>query len=369
MNPSGETAPCAEIAPLLVFYVCDELTEQERAEVERHLAVCDECRAQLSEERQFHGALSEQPSAGDLLDPSGLLLSQCRSELAEKLDDLAQPPAKEALLGLGWMRRWMVLHPAWSAATLLLLGLAAGVQSTQWFSPSNDVTAIDAVNVRPSPRFTEDQLAKMEVAGINFTPSPGSGSQNVRVQMSAEQPVELSGSLDDNDVLSVLTYVVKNGERFDSGVRLDCLDALKARAADLQVRAALLSAARKDQNPAVRLKALEALRDAAPDRDVRETLLDALKHDSNPGVRVEAVNLLVRSLDNQSVEVFSVSEPASPIVQVGHLPPAAAGQFPADDSLRNVIRSLEDLQSSDPSRYVRLRSAAALREINARNEQ
>src|SRR6516165_10235355 len=172
MNPSAETTSCAEIAPLLVFYVCDELTEQERAQVEKHLAVCDECRAQLSEERELHGALSEQPTAGDLLDPSGLLLSQCRSELAEELDDLAQPPAKEALLGLGWMRRWMVLHPAWSAATLLLLGLAARVQSTQWFSPSNDVTAIDAVNVRPNPRFTEDQLAKMEVAGINFTPCP-----------------------------------------------------------------------------------------------------------------------------------------------------------------------------------------------------
>ena len=263
----------------------------------------------------------------------------------------------------------MVLHPAWSAATLVVLGLAVGVQSNQWFSPSGDVTAVEPVNVRPSPRFTEDQLAKMEVAGINFTPAAGSGSQNVRVQMSAEEPVELTGSLDDNDVRSVLTYVVKNGERFDSGVRLDCLDALKARAADLQVRKALLTAARKDQNPAVRLKALEALRDSAPDRDVRETLLDALKHDSNPGVRVEAVNLLVRSLDNQSVEIFTVSEPASPRVQVGHLPPSAAGQQPADESLRNVIRTLQDLQSSDPSRYVRLRSAAALREINARNEQ
>ena len=367
MNPSGETTSCADIAPLLVFYVCDELTEEERAAVEKHLVACDECRAQLSEEREFHGALSDQPC--DLLDPSGLLLSQCRSELAEKIDDLAQPPAKGRALGLGWMRRWMVLHPAWSAATLVLLGLAAGVQSTQWFSPSGDVTAIEPVNVRPSPRFTEDQLAKMEVAGINFTPVAGSGSQNVRVQMSAEQPVELSGSLDDNDVRSVLTYVVKNGERFDSGVRLDCLDALKARAADLQVRTALLTAARKDQNPAVRLKALEALRDSAPDRDVRETLLDALKHDSNPGVRVEAVNLLVRSLDNQSVEIFTVSEPASPRAPVGHVPPPAAGQFPADESLRNVIRTLEDLQSSDPSRYVRLRSAAALREINARNEQ
>ena len=59
MNPSAETTSCAEIAPLLVFYVCDELTEEERAQVEKHLAVCDECRAQLSEEREFQGALGD----------------------------------------------------------------------------------------------------------------------------------------------------------------------------------------------------------------------------------------------------------------------------------------------------------------------
>lgn len=368
MNPSEQTSSCAEIAPLLVFYVCDELTEGERAEVEKHLATCDECRAQLAEERELHRAFTADPPASDLLDPSGLFLAQCRSELAEKLDDLARPPVKESVFRLGWMRRWMVLHPAWSAATLVLLGLVAGAQSTQWLSASNDTDAVNqAVNVRPGPRFTEDQLSKMEVAGINFTPSPNSDSQNVRVQMSAEQPVELTGSLDDNDVRSVLTYVVKNGERFDSGVRLDCLDALKARASDRQVRAALLAAARKDQNPAVRLKALEALRDSAPDRDVRETLLDALKHDANPGVRVEAVNLLVRSLDNQAVEVLTpLPQGDSSIVPAGRLSPASGS---ADDSLRNVIEALEDLQSSDPNRYVRLRSAAALHEISARNEQ
>ena len=181
MNPSAETTSCAEIAPLLVFYVCDELTEQERAQVEKHLAVCDECRAQLSEERELHGALSDQPSAGDLLDPSGLLLSQCRSELAERLDDLARPPVKERVVGFTWMRRWMVLHPAWSAATLVLLGLAAGVQSTQWLSPSSDIATIEPVNVRPSPRFTEDQLSKMEVAGINFAPAAAADDRDRRL--------------------------------------------------------------------------------------------------------------------------------------------------------------------------------------------
>jgi hypothetical protein len=38
------------------------------------------------------------------------------------------------------------------------------------------------------------------------------------------------------------------------------------------------------------------------------------------------------------------------------------------DSADGVLRTLEVLQRSDPSPYVRLRSAAALREINDRDE-
>jgi hypothetical protein len=51
----------------------------------------------------------------------------------------------------------------------------------------------------------------------------------LQVQLRAEQPVVLSGSLDDSDMRRVLTYVVKNSEKFDPGVRLDCLDALRAK--------------------------------------------------------------------------------------------------------------------------------------------
>src|SRR5947207_14756762 len=109
----------------------------------------------------------------------------------------------------------------------------------------------------------------------------------------------LTGRADEPNVRQVLTYMVENSERFDAGVRLDCLDALKAAVRDQQVRGALLNAARKDQNPAVRMKALEALRDAAGGDDVRPALLDTLQHDSNPGVPVAAVNLLVGSLDGE----------------------------------------------------------------------
>ena len=370
MSAADPTKTCAEIASLLVFYVCDELSAQERATIDTHLATCEDCRAQLAEESAFQEAVGAIPQATENLDSASVLLAQCRSALSEKLDDLATPPVKEKAPAFPWLRRWMALHPAWSGALLALFGLVIGVESTQWFTGRNDANALDqAVNVRPGPRITQEQLAKMAVAGVSLTPSMGSGTQNVRLQLSAEQPVVLTGNLDNTDVRQVLMYVVENGDRFDSGVRLDCLDVLKLRAKDVRVRSALLAAARKDRNPAVRLKALESLRDSASDRMVRDTLLEALQQDSNPGVRVEAVNLLVRSLD--AGEPDSASQPVLGDLDAPEHELAAprAPGVPPDESLANVIRALQDLQRKDPSRYVRLRSSAALREIGERGEQ
>jgi hypothetical protein len=181
----------------------------------------------------------------------------------------------------------------------------------------------------------------------------------VQLQLSAEQPLVLSGNVQDSDMRRVLTYVVANGERFDAGVRLDCLEALKAAARDQQVRRALILAARNDQNPAVRIKALESLRDAAADDEARQALLDALEHDANPGVRVEAVNVLVGSLQHEDgKERVSKGSDATAV--------AASTTSEEDESIDRVVRVLEQLQRRDPSRYVRLRSAAALRQIGPR---
>ncbi len=111
------------------------------------------------------------------------------------------------------------------------------------------------------------------------------------------------------------------------------------------------------------MKALESLRVASADDDVRQALLDALEHDANPGVRVEAVNVLVGSLQpEQSDEVIPDGASGPPSAQLGS---------PNDDaaSLDRVVRVLQQLQRRDPSRYVRLRSAAALRQIGPREVQ
>ncbi|OLC94874.1 MAG: hypothetical protein DMG35_00595 [Acidobacteria bacterium] len=364
MNTSAKNVNCKAIAPLLVFYVCDEVSENQRKQIEAHLTNCKACSAQLAEEKELQSALTTVPQSADELDSSGILLSQCRSELEEALDDLSAPPLQEHWRPFGWLRRWMALRPAWSGALLIFLGVLVGTQIVPWMQNGSRTNG-QAMDIRARQPLTPEQLSKMVIGGVSLSPSPGSESPNVKLDLSAEQPLVLQGSVEDSDMRGILTYVVQNGERFDAGVRLDCLEALKAAARDQQVRNALLAAARKDQNPAVRMKALEALRDAASEDDVRQVLLDALERDDNPGVRVEAVNLLVATLGHEAPEGGGPA-PEAPALALTPEP----GTAPQEDaSIARVVRVLEQLQRRDPNRYVRQRSAAALRQIGPREIQ
>src|SRR6266849_10211020 len=229
MSVFEKGAACKDVAPLLVFYACDEVSDKERKQIQAHIANCQACAAQLAEESHLQEAMVAARQPADELDSSGILLSQCRSELAETLDDLSAPPIQERWRPFGWLRRWMALRPDWSGALLVLFGILLGTQAIPLLQTrSNDGASGPAMNVMARPQITEDQLAKMAVAGINFSPASGSAPGTVQLQLSAEQPLVLSGNVEDTDMRRALTYIVESGERFDAGVRLDCLEALKA---------------------------------------------------------------------------------------------------------------------------------------------
>lgn len=345
---------CAEISALLVFHSCDELSDTEKTAVGEHLAACSGCAEQLALENALLEAVTAIQQPADLLDSSGVLLARCRSELSEKIEDLTAPVRVARWQPFGWARRWMALRPAWSAAGLVVFGVVLGTQLLPWLETANDVAG-PAVNVLAAPKLTDDQLAKMTVDGIRFSPAQGAAGESIQLQLSAEQPLELSGNVNDSDVRRVLMFVVKNGERFDAGKRLDCLDALKSRTDDEQVRQAILIAARKDPNAAVRLKALESLRDTADDEAVHAAMLEILDHDASPGVRIEAVNLLVHSFELDALNGAASGDDT------------AANADGAENTLGKTIRALTELQQKDPNRDVRLRSAAALRQLGARS--
>ena len=326
-----EKVSCTEFENLLSLHACEELEGDSRAELEAHLAGCPACAAALVRERKLLAALAECEAPA----PSSALLAQCRSELAEALEAI---PEKRTV----WTRlyealrpsSWLALHPAWSAAFLVLIGVVLGQFLPPQSRDSGQTSAPPAMTVSA---LSDYALRDVNISGINWVSEQGREMPSVELSMMAETPVVMRGTVDNTDVRRVLMFVVENNQRFDSGVRLDSVELLRTRGDDAEVRRALCYAARNDRNPGVRLKSIEALRGFEQDEQVRRALLDALLGDGNPGVRIEAINALRALVERQPVGV--------------------------DDELRKV---LEDRMQRDPNTYIRMQSAAAVRQINSR---
>jgi len=329
-------AGCEAYENLLILYATEELEAKERGAVEEHVRQCTGCAAALAGELRLRQALTAMSQPADRLDPADLLLAQCRSELAERLDDERVPMTRRPWLG--WLRpsEWFVLRPAWTAALLVLMGIGLGTLAPRWFT--NDAGPISNAGVVVSrPRLTDQDLQNLNVSGINWGGDASTGTPHIELQLTTEKPLLLQGSPDDIDVQRVLMLVVQNDQRFDPGVRLDSVDVLRLRSSDTLVRQALCNAVRTDRNPGVRLKALEALRGFEQDALVRDTLLAALVEDNNPGVRIEAINAL-RTLTEKLPEF--------------------------DD--QRVIDVLRERMQRDPNTYIRMQSAAAVRQLGPR---
>src|SRR5256885_4270373 len=356
MSGERKILRCDDVAPLLVFYTCDEVSAEEREQIAAHLANCSECSAQLVQEDALRDAIGRVPQAADQFDTANVLLSQCRSELSESLDELSAPKVDEGWQPFSWARQWMALRPGWSAAALMLVGAIVGTQAFQWLPFSSSVAPGSAVNVLAASKIPEDKLVTMEVSNVNFSQSTG----KIQLQLQAEQPMTLSSDEDDVDVRRGLTFVVANGDRVDAGVRLDCVEALRAAASDEQTRAALLTAARRDQNPAGRVKAPCAPRDIVVLSAGGGAFACHLRRGPHPRVRVGAGKPLVRALE--SADEASEVLPEAPS-DLG--PGVALPALPSNgrEIEQRILRALDELRQHDSNRYVRLRSAAALRQI------
>jgi hypothetical protein len=342
---------CEEIESLAVLYACDELDAGARAELDAHLAECSACAAVVLREGRLQQAVASLEQPADSLDRSGLLLAQCRSELAESLDDRAANANRSAWRSIfspaawwGALRHTLIYHPAMSMTVLVVAGFLAGVAGQRLpVAPSPAVstrpaavTASATPNASSPPKITDEQLRSAGSAHVAWVTPSGSRTPTVEVELMSPTPMNIVGAPDDVDVQRALTFLLENGQRFDPDVRLDSLDVLRTSAADPDVRRTLCAAARLDRNPGVRIKALEALRGFEQDPAVREALLDALESDADSGVRVEAIHLLRGAL--QSAGASGAPDPQTA------------------DVLRDRLRN-------DPSPTVRQQSAAALREL------
>jgi anti-sigma factor RsiW len=343
---------CEEIESLALLYACDELEAAERAALEAHATTCPACAAVLARELRLHAVIVSLDQPADSLDRSGLLLARCRSELAEALDDQQAKANRSfwraAFSPVAWwseLRDTVVYHPAvgMGMAVLVVAAFLAGHLEQRWrvapptaSGPAQPTLTAAVAPVPNPPKVTDKQLRSAESAHVTWMTPSDSSTPTVQVELMSQTPMNIIGTPDDQDVERALTYFLENSQRFDPDTRLDSLDVLRTRAADPGVRRTLCAAAREDGDPGVRMKALEALQGFEQDPVVHETLLDALQTDDSSGVRVEAINLLVASLQSPN----GSSEP--------------------DPQTLDVLR---DRLRNDPNHYVRVQSAAALRQL------
>jgi len=354
----GRAVRCDEIESLAVFYACDELDAGERAALDAHVAVCPSCAAALLRETRLQTAFASIEPPADSLDRSGLLLAQCRSELAEALDDRQASAGRSAwptfLSPAAWwdaLRHTLIYHPALSMGVLLVAGFLAGVAgqrvpvgpppiiaSQPLMNPSQTSSSVQSST---QSKVTEEQLRNAESAHVAWVTPSGSSSPTVRVQLMSPTQTDIVGSPIvgspyDADVQRALTFLLENGQRFDPDVRLDSLDVLRTNAADPDVRRTLCATARMDRDPGVRRKALDALQGFERDPMVRDALLDAVESDADAGVRVEGIHLVLSALQSEGG--------------------AGASDRQAVEILRGRLRT-------DPSPSVRRHSAVALQQL------
>ena len=339
-NSAHLSVNCESAERLLIYYACDEAKPEERAAVEQHVGECANCAAMLAVELRLQQMLATMPQTADELDLAGELLVQCRTELAEALDDSRD----HAALGLqsqgflarcfAWCRMEMTLHPAMGAALFVLIGLAVGRVMPSVANGTQQAGLIPTSTVYASPRISDQELQNMNVSGIYMVPGGDAGSQNVEIHLRSTKPMIVSGGADDQDVKRVLSYLIMNGQRFDSDVRMNSVDVLRSGTDDVDIRRVLCETAQHDASASVRMRALEALHGFEQDDTVRDALLGALKNDTNPGVRIEAVTQLKATVE--------------------------AGKATADPRIAQVLR---DLSKHDSNNYIRLQAAAAIRNL------
>ena len=270
------------------LYIYDELKDDERYELERHVERCSGCKSELEAVRGFRLTMSANP----LPEPSPNLLASSRMRLSEALE--SEEPSRGwhrfTFDFAGWLQS-MKFAPALTAA-LLMVGFAAGILTTWQVSTQKRGGEVAQVSSQPSV----DSASIASIRGITQDPN----SNQVKIQYDKVYTDQAQGSINDPKIQQLLLFAARSN--INSGVRLDSVDLLSKSSDDSRVREALIFALRYDRNPGVRLKALDGLRSyVKDDQQVRDAVLEALLQDNNPGVRTQAISLLESVKNDSSV--------------------------------------------------------------------
>src|ERR1700694_311561 len=262
---------CNWIKDNLVFYIYEELADDAKYEFEHHLQHCLACKREVESALRFKNALSDQM----VPEVSPNLLTASRMKLQEALEETEQSRGWNRFIFdfAGWMQQ-LKLAPALAAA-LLMVGFAGGALTSYRLGIARQVHGTE------TPQLPASEASIAEIDSI----AQDGNSKRVTIKYNTLAPQTAEGTPDDARIQELLVLGTRNLRNPE--VRMQSVDLLAAKSADIEIREALLASLRTDKNPGVLLSVLESLKSfVRDDVHVRDALVETLMRDTNPGVRL-----------------------------------------------------------------------------------
>lgn len=289
---------------LIDEYFFGEINSRDRIELEEHLKSCNLCRSEFYSAKLLKDSLRQ----NELPEPDTRLLSEARNELRSKLRlEHQRTGIWEYLKNKLSVSFFLTPQLAAAAFSFLIIGMAAG------YFIFNTAGTIHYSMENPNPDGQNNQVmlsGDTRISDVKFI-SKNAEDGTVDFTFDAIKPMHIKGKISDPRVQNVLTYSMLNVD--NPGTRLNTINLISSSRQsqpDPEIKSALLSVVKFDNNQGVRLEAMKLLKKFSFDDDVKGALLYVLQNDSSSGMRIEAMNTLVqankegRTFDSNDLSVF-----------------------------------------------------------------
>ncbi|NUO81882.1 HEAT repeat domain-containing protein [candidate division KSB1 bacterium] len=277
---------------LLPLYDSDELTPQERREVEAWLRNDADAQAELEAIRVLHRRLEGVRT----YEPAPHTLLRLRDRLFENLENTNRKAPWFENLRTAWFGN---TRPAWQLGFALALLFAGLLLGRQFFPRTMTAVQPAATDLLPlllaqQPIATGQSVYSPRLANVHKIRLDQNTNQ-IEIEFSTVNNISLRGTAEDPIVRQVLAHAMREEE--PAGMRLRAVKAMgEAVPTNLNQEDELVDAVLQmladDPNAGVRMKAVQALKQIAATERVKQALIQTLLHDNNAGVRIAALEAL-----------------------------------------------------------------------------
>jgi len=289
---------------LIELSLMNELDKTEQKQLDEHISVCNECASFYQKEKKFRKILTSSP----LPEPSDDLLKEARLELRAALR--LERNKKSWIINLtGVVKDFLSINyrTVINSTAFIFAGIVIGYLASGYSEKGDslkDITEVDDFSLLKSG---------IQINNMRIVKDP-ENNEEIEFTFDAVKRVKLSGSMNDAKIQKLITYSILNEK--NPGVRLNSINLISdktARKVDNDIKIALETAAKYDENPGVRREALKTLNNYQFDETIKQTYLYILMNDDNSGLRIEAINGLIEankqgfSFDDKVIETFKYS--------------------------------------------------------------